>query len=801
VPVQAFAAEDGHDHTVEDHELLQSIQVTTLPDKVEYVQGEELDVTGGVITLNYGDAHAHEMDMTEEMVTGFDTAVTGVQTLTVTWEGMTDTFDVTVTAAVAPLSDHEDEEPAESQETEPAESQETEPQTTEPQATESQPSEPEHTHIYMPVVTDPTCTVAGFTTFTCECGDSYTDDEIAATGHSYESVVVEPTAEKQGYTEHTCTVCGDTYQDTFTDFEKDAESELLQQMRGDIAAFVEQYGLEPGMSQSDLANTYIYLDGNQAYDCWVQMNDLLERSKGLSAAEGKILQAEENTQLALRFYDVVVILTTPMILADPIDLSAGVTVSVDHTDATLEEITGGVKASITGKGDNCTFDQPETTHITITNTSGSKAKLTFDYSATNHDLLSCSALGINNTNYRGTNGSCEITLDAGAAVIFTLQSRNDADNGAAILELTNFVLVEDTSSHKVTVIYDKTLGSVTVNGKTVESDTAVDISTANAALVANAGSNVFIGWADEDNKIYFGNQFKTASQTVELKEDLKVKAIFQKKGGNAWYQVGDYLFDNLTDAHAFAVAGTAGKTIVVASDGILPAGDYTIDSGVTLLVPYDAAYTDSKDKPATEDAYTKPTAFRTLTMAKDANLTIDGVLSLSSKMSARNATNGAPSGPTSFIHMNEGSNITVNGTMYAWGYVTGSGTVTANDSASVYECFQATDWRGGNATAQMVDNSYKVFPMSQYYVQNIEVPMTLYAGAKEYGYTAVTISWPVGTQDSDIPFIGPEGMFNITSGYIVKDYIESQDRLSIDVHGGLSMKGISMSLNLGALSG
>ena len=101
VPVQAFAVEEVHDHALEEHEELTSIAVTTLPAKTEYVQGESLDVAGGVITLYYGD-HGHETDMTEDMVSGYDADTVGKQTLTVTYEGLTDTFDVTVKAAPAP---------------------------------------------------------------------------------------------------------------------------------------------------------------------------------------------------------------------------------------------------------------------------------------------------------------------------------------------------------------------------------------------------------------------------------------------------------------------------------------------------------------------------------------------------------------------------------------------------------------------------------------------------------------------------------------------------------------------------
>ena len=40
-----------------------------------------------------------------------------------------------------------------------------------------------HQHSYETAVTAPTCTEAGFTTYTCSCGDTYVADEVAALGH------------------------------------------------------------------------------------------------------------------------------------------------------------------------------------------------------------------------------------------------------------------------------------------------------------------------------------------------------------------------------------------------------------------------------------------------------------------------------------------------------------------------------------------------------------------------------------------------------------------------------------------
>ena len=56
-----------------------------------------------------------------------------------------------------------------------------------------------------------TCTTDGYTTYTCDCGDSYTDS-IPATGHTYQSNVTAPTCTAQGYTTHICH-CGHNYTD------------------------------------------------------------------------------------------------------------------------------------------------------------------------------------------------------------------------------------------------------------------------------------------------------------------------------------------------------------------------------------------------------------------------------------------------------------------------------------------------------------------------------------------------------------------------------------------------------------
>ena len=70
----------------------------------------------------------------------------------------------------------------------------------------------EYAHDYQAVVTAPTCTEGGFTTWTCaKCGNAYQDSETAALGHDYKAAVTAPTCTAGGYATYVCSRCGDSY--------------------------------------------------------------------------------------------------------------------------------------------------------------------------------------------------------------------------------------------------------------------------------------------------------------------------------------------------------------------------------------------------------------------------------------------------------------------------------------------------------------------------------------------------------------------------------------------------------------
>ncbi len=60
----------------------------------------------------------------------------------------------------------------------------------------NKPTNAGHTHVYTEAVTLPTCTEEGYTTYTCNCGSSYTDDYTQAFGHNYTGITCQRCGEK-----------------------------------------------------------------------------------------------------------------------------------------------------------------------------------------------------------------------------------------------------------------------------------------------------------------------------------------------------------------------------------------------------------------------------------------------------------------------------------------------------------------------------------------------------------------------------------------------------------------------------
>ena len=86
--------------------VAQSVSVSKLPAKVEYKQGEALDVTGGKLTVTYSDNSTEDYEILPGWVSGFDSQKVGEQKLTVTFESVSSTLTATFNVTVSKEDDN-----------------------------------------------------------------------------------------------------------------------------------------------------------------------------------------------------------------------------------------------------------------------------------------------------------------------------------------------------------------------------------------------------------------------------------------------------------------------------------------------------------------------------------------------------------------------------------------------------------------------------------------------------------------------------------------------------------------------
>lgn len=459
------------------------------------------------------------------------------------------------------------------------------------------------------------------------------------------------------------------------------------------------------------------------------------------------------------------------------DENIGLSFTGDADDAWSANGTSIIGAA-TSTGGTCSDTSYKST-LTITNKKSTTATLSFDYSIEQNsgkiqvDGTEVSS-GASFTKELATNESVKVYIQSGST------------SAATKITLTNVVLVSDVNATATFVPAEN--GSYTVDGKliTEEYSNTQSSMTAYQVVATPADGYQFMGWYDVSNEKYISTSAKAA---LNIENDCTITARFASKTA-ALFETGGQRFDDLDDAVSYAQANSQSK-ITLATDGSI-SGTYTIPAGITLLIPFDEAGTLYTDAPAAIRTAPASKPFRTLTMSDGASITVNGAISLGGRYyAAGGSEQGRPVGDYGYIKMAENSSITVKngGNLYAWGFISGSGSILAESGATVYEFYQIADFRGGSASSNMGN---KVFPFSQYFVQNIEVPLTLNAGANEQVYSGVYAMST--TYTTAINFIGDTGMFKVESGSFTKDYDEKADRLVFTVNGEAALNTLSLKL-------
>lgn len=436
--------------------------------------------------------------------------------------------------------------------------------------------------------------------------------------------------------------------------------------------------------------------------------------------------------------------------------------------------------------DSCDKATSNSSTLTIKNETGKTATLSFDYAI----VQSGGTIKVDGTAVTMGGTFSKKIADRKEVKVYIESNSTSAETK---ITMTNVKLVADVSATVNFLPAEN--GSYTVDGKAIPPEyTNTQSSTTAYQVVAtpNAGYQ-FMGWCDTTS----GKCISVASKTaLNFDSGCTVTAKFASKE-LALFEANGQIFDNLGKAVAEAEKKQSAIITLVSSGKIT--GKYMIPSNVTLLIPFDEGGTLYKDTPGYVDTYNSSrSAFRTMTMAPGSSITVNGAISVGGKHTYQMGKQG-PSGPYGQIDMAEGSSITLNNgaNLYAWGYITGDGEITAASNSKVYEYFQLRDWRGGTATSDMNDNEQKVFPISQYYVQNIESALTIQSGAQEFTYLTVHAK-VAGTKSAKIDFIGganSKSLFKIANeGKLTKKYDPKTDRITYTTTGSASLESLNLSV-------
>ena len=459
------------------------------------------------------------------------------------------------------------------------------------------------------------------------------------------------------------------------------------------------------------------------------------------------------------------------------DENIGLSFEGDADDAWSANGTSIIGAA-TSTGGTCGDTSYKST-LTITNKKSTTATLSFDYSIEQNS-------GKIQVDGAEVSSGASFTKELAANEAVKVYIESGSTSAATKITLTNVVLVSDVNATATFVPAEN--GTYTVDGKLITEKYSNTQSSMTAYQVAAtpADGYQFLGWYN----LTTGKCIATAATTaLNIESDCTVTAKFVSKS-LALFETGGQRFADLNEAVAYAQTNGQSK-ITLATDGSI-GGSYTIPIGITLLIPFDEAGTLYTDAPAAIRTAPASKPFRTLTMSEGSSITVNGAISLGGRyFAAAGSQQGRPVGDYGYIKMADNSSITVKngGNLYAWGFISGSGSVLAESGATVYEFYQIADFRGGSASSNMGN---KVFPFSQYFVQNIEVPLTLNAGANEIVFSGVFAMKT--TYTTAINFIGDTGMFKVESGSFTKDYDEKTDRLVFTVNGEAALNTLSLTL-------
>lgn len=320
---------------------------------------------------------------------------------------------------------------------------------------------------------------------------------------------------------------------------------------------------------------------------------------------------------------------------------------------------------------------------------------------------------------------------------------------------------------------------------------------------------------DEDMTEFKGKQLWRNTSGAEFREGYEYLAgdyEEAKAAGVSICHIGGTTYSSLEDALAFANNTNDDVTIIMDNDYILPAGYYTLPRNAKLIIPMSDEQGSEYQIVNRESSYVKPFKHRCLVLTDGVNLDVHGTIEVSgSQLTSDAMYTGAPTGSYGQLQLNKGSRVVLQNAslLRAWGFVTGdvehknatthvvpSGEIDARRGSTVREMFQMGDWKGGLKSGTSLLAGDSIFPLSDYFIQNIEAPVKYHPGASLIATTTVSALGAVTMSANDIKIVGIRGdvaMFlmdpeaDAENTWVRKWYDASKDQQVYEINSGANI--------------
>ncbi len=452
-------------------------------------------------------------------------------------------------------------------------------------------------------------------------------------------------------------------------------------------------------------------------------------------------------------------------------------------------------------------------------------------------------------------------------ITYTICYNKDAENYFDYeieipIELSPAVVTFDVSSETILEEYEHETDYNTANGGLInptiywlEGKTAIG-ATGNYEISWSNG-NSFIGGTHMTVMTFKSVNYKLVNSTLQTNNFENVTTVVHylkyktvKSSADNKFYTPEEAIDVATSGMLTVMTDTTFAYQQEVRSKYYSAIDYTIESGVTLLMPFNENDTrgyvpGAKKGKADYDTNTpndtpvhlraSDTPYLTLTVPRGTTLTVKGTFIIGAQTGDKSGSNVPQNEISAFAKLvvEDGATITLESAKFnAYGYVVGGGTIYANGSSAIIETLYIVDWPGGSAAGGMytggqslsildlLGSEVKVknptmFPFKNYEINTNQV-RTIYSygsslqGMAKIATNKLSVSIITIDEQTNVGYLGIIGSGSANSGLfrmlsegatITKDYVNGKtvftfDGSNADGYSSLNVKVATTSISL-----